>query len=277
MSERLQKFLANAGYGSRRQIESWIEAGRIEVDGRRAVLGQQVTGAERIVVDGRPVDAQAAAAREPEVIAYHKPVGEVCSRSDPEGRPTVYDNLPPPAHGRWIGIGRLDLNTSGLILFTNDGELANRLMHPSQVVDREYAVRVLGEVSTETLEALRRGVQLDDGPARFTDIQEAGGRGANHWYHVVIQEGRKREVRRLWESQGVQVSRLMRVRYGPILLDKKLRPGRWRPLDAGDRAALYQAAGLPAPKAGPKSKPGSKHPAGRGKRRAPRHKRRQRK
>jgi len=274
MSERLQKFLANAGYGSRRQIESWIEAGRIEVDGRPAVPGQQVTGGERIRIDGKPVRVQAAE-QGAEVIAYHKPVGEVCSRSDPEGRPTVYENLPEPQHGRWIGVGRLDINTSGLILFTNDGELANRLMHPSHVIDREYAVRVLGEVDAGVLDRLLQGVQLDDGKARFTDIQDAGGRGANHWYHVVIQEGRKREVRRLWESQGIRVSRLMRVRYGPIMLDKKLRPGRWRQLDKGDLAALYQSVGMKLPKlasAQPAKKATKK--VGWGRRSAPHRKRR---
>lgn len=264
MSERLQKFLARAGYGSRRQIEEWIRQGRIQVNGALARLGQQVDGSERIHLDGRPLAARSVAVPVPEVIAYHKPIGEVCSRRDPQGRPTVFEHLPAPHQGRWVSVGRLDLNTAGLILFTNDGELANRLMHPSRIIDREYAVRVLGEVNTEILTALRKGVVLEDGAARFTDIQDAGGQGANHWYHVVIQEGRKREVRRLWESQGVRVSRLIRVRYGPIMLDKRLRPGHWRRLDAGDLAALYRLVGLALPGARPAR--ARRRPAGSGRR-----------
>jgi 23S rRNA pseudouridine2605 synthase len=176
MQERLQKVLAQAGLGSRRQIEQWISAGRVLVDGKPAELGQKVTGSERISVDGRPVRIAAAHKSAPEVLVYHKPVGELCSREDSEGRPTVFEALPRPRHGRWVSVGRLDINTSGLLLFTTDGELANRLMHPSQQVEREYAVRVLGEVSRPMLERLVKGVELEDGMARFMSVDEAGGR-----------------------------------------------------------------------------------------------------
>lgn len=248
MQERLQKVLARAGLGSRRQLEDWIRDGRVEVDGKRAELGQKVSGHERIVVDGKRVRIEAEEQTAAEVLVYHKPVGEVCSREDPEGRPTVFAALPKPHHGRWISVGRLDINTSGLLLFTTDGELANRLMHPAQEVEREYAVRLLGDVDMPMLERLVAGVQLEDGPARFVAIEESGGRGANRWFHVIIKEGRNREVRRLWESQGVTISRLARVRYGPIVLERSLRPGRSRPLTFKEQKPLYQAAGLPAPK-----------------------------
>jgi 23S rRNA pseudouridine2605 synthase len=251
MQERLHKVLARAGLGSRREIEQWISAGRVTVDGQRAELGQKVSGRERIRVDGKPVrlrDAQRGAA---EVLAYHKPAGELCSRADPEGRPTVFAALPRPRRGRWIGVGRLDYNTSGLLLFTSDGELANRLMHPAQEIEREYAVRVLGVVDPAMLQRLLDGVQLEDGPAHFDAIQEAGGSGANRWFRVILREGRNREVRRLWESQGLRVSRLSRVRFGPIGLERALRPGRWRALTAQEQKRLYAAAGLPAPSAAP--------------------------
>jgi 23S rRNA pseudouridine2605 synthase len=247
MQERLQKVLAQAGLGSRRQIEQWISAGRVVVDGKPAELGQKVSGRERISVDGRPVRIVVAGKVPPEVLAYHKPVGEVCSRADPEGRPTVFEALPRPRQGRWVSVGRLDINTSGLLLFTTDGELANRLMHPSQEIEREYAVRVLGEVDRPMLERLVEGVELEDGMARFVSVTEAGGSGANRWFHVVIKEGRKREVRRLWEAQGVTVSRLTRVRFGPLALERGLRQGRWRPLTPNEQKQLYQAAGLKAP------------------------------
>ena len=247
MQERLQKVLAQAGLGSRRLIEQWISAGRVVVDGKTAELGQKVSGRERISVDGRPVRIVAAGKVRPEVLMYHKPVGEVCSRDDPEGRPTVFEALPRPRQGRWVSVGRLDINTSGLLLFTTDGELANRLMHPSQEIEREYAVRVLGEVDRSLLQRLLDGVELEDGVARFVAVTEAGGGGANRWFHVVIKEGRKREVRRLWESQGVTVSRLTRVRFGPLALERALRQGRWRPLTPSEQKQLYQAAGLKAP------------------------------
>ncbi|MFQ5643425.1 MAG: 23S rRNA pseudouridine(2605) synthase RluB [Thiogranum sp.] len=247
MEERLQKVLARAGLGSRRQIEDWIRDGRIEVNGKKAELGLKVGGQERIVVDGRRIHLRADRPATPEVLLYHKPTGEICSRNDPEGRATVFSGLPKPQGGRWISVGRLDINTSGLLLFTTDGELAHRLMHPAQQIEREYAVRLLGEVSMPVLERLIQGVQLEDGFARFAAIEDSGGSGANHWYHVIIKEGRNREVRRLWESQGVTVSRLSRVRYGPIILERKLRPGRHRPLVARELKQLYRAAGLKPP------------------------------
>ena len=181
-------------------------------------------------------------------ILYHKPAGEICSRDDPDGRPSVFSALPRPPGGRWISVGRLDFNTSGLLLFTTDGELAHRLMHPAQEIEREYAVRVLGTVDLPMLERLIQGVELEDGVARFSAIEESGGSGANRWYHVIIKEGRNREVRRLWESQGVKVSRLTRVRYGPVILERKLRPGKYRSLTFAEQKALYQAAGLKPPK-----------------------------
>lgn len=252
MEERLQKFLARSGFGSRRRMEELIRAGRVLVDGEVAILGRKISGHELILVDGkrvRPLRETDAA----EVILYHKPVGEICSRHDPEGRPTVFAALPKPRTGRWVGVGRLDINTAGLLLFTTDGELAHRLMHPSTQVEREYAVRLLGEVTPAILARLIRGVELEDGFARFTAIEESGGSGANSWYHVIIREGRNREVRRLWESQGLTVSRLSRVRYGPVILERGLRPGRYRPLTASELSSLYREAGLEAAGAGRES------------------------
>lgn len=229
-SEKIQKVLAHAGLGSRRQIETWIKEGRIIVNGEVAQLGARITKKDTVLVDGERFHFPESK-EQTRLIMYHKPVGEICTRSDPEGRPTVFSHLPKLSVGRWIGVGRLDFNTSGLMLFTNDGELANRLMHPSSGFAREYAVRVLGKVTSEMLQRLVKGVMLEDGKARFEDIVDSGGRGANHWYHVVVMEGRTRLVRRLWESQGVQVSRLKRVRFGPIFLDAKLRQGEWAELD----------------------------------------------
>ena len=242
MAERLQKFLARAGLGSRRQIEDWVRQGRITVNGAPAQLGTRVNGAEKIEIDGKPVLVRAFRQRR-RVLAYYKPVGEVTTRRDPEGRPTIFERLPPLRDGRWIAVGRLDLNTQGLLLLTTDGELANRLMHPSSEIEREYAVRVLGEVAPATVRRLKEGVPLDDGLARFDEIREAGGEGANHWYHVVLREGRNREVRRLWESQGVTISRLIRVRYGPVTLRRGLHPGRWDELDETQVGALLAAVG----------------------------------
>ncbi len=244
--EKLQKVLARVGIASRRQIEHFIEEGRITVDGKPATLGLRVMPSSRIALDGRPVRLleEKPKAR---VIVYHKPAGEVCTRSDPQGRPTVFDKLPVLRGSRWIAIGRLDFSTSGLLLFTTDGELANRLMHPSREIEREYAVRVLGTVSDEMLARLKQGVMLDDGPAHFESIVDAGGEGANRWYHVVLKEGRNREVRRMWEAAGATVSRLIRVRYGNATLARHIRPGRFDDLDADSMAALYQLAGLPVP------------------------------
>ena len=263
--ERIQKFLANQGAGSRRQIDALLQQGRISVNGKVAKPGDQIDGREKIAVDGKLLRLQRHVAR-PKILMYHKPVGEVCTRSDPEGRPDVYQNLPGLNQGRWVGIGRLDINTSGLLLFTNDGELANRLMHPSYEVEREYAVRVHGEVSQEMLRQLLDGVELDDGPARFDDIIDSGGSGSNHWYHVIIKEGRNREVRRLWESVGVEVSRLVRVRYDHFKLPKWLKPGKSRFLDDEVVRRVYQRLGLEkksAPRRSPKRRQSGRRAGGR--------------
>ena len=241
---RLQKLLAEAGLGSRRQIEGWISEGRVRVNGQLAKLGDQATRADRIRVDGRDVTLKPKRDSETQIIVYHKPEGELVTRRDPEERPTVFRRLPRPKQGRWIAVGRLDINTSGLILFTTDGELANRLMHPSREIEREYSVRILGEVAPETLERLTAGIELDDGPAKFERITEQGGTGANHWYNVVLREGRNREVRRLWEAAGCTVSRLIRIRYGNVELGRRLFPGNWRPLTDEERAELMALAGL---------------------------------
>ncbi len=242
---RLQKALADAGLGSRREIEGWIRSGRLRVNGQPAQLGQRVRPEDRVQLDGHPLRWRSDPRRERRVLLYNKPEGELVSRRDPQGRPTVFDRLPPLKRGRWIAIGRLDLNTSGLLLFTNDGELANRLMHPSRQIEREYAVRVQGLVSEAHLRQLTHGVQLEDGPARFEEIVDAGGRGQNHWYHLVLCEGRNREVRRLWAAVGLRVSRLKRVRYGPILLDARTPRGRWRELTEAEQQALYQLVDSP--------------------------------
>ncbi len=241
--ERIQKFLANQGAGSRRQIDALLQQGRISVNGKTAKPGDQIDGREKVAIDGKLLRLQRQVAK-PKILMYHKPVGQVCSRADPEGREDVYQHLPSLQQGRWVGIGRLDLNTSGLLLFTNDGELANRLMHPSYEVEREYAVRVHGAVSLEMLQQLRDGVTLEDGPAHFDEILDSGGSGSNHWYHVVLKEGRNREVRRLWEAVGVEVSRLMRVRYDQFQLPKWLKPGKSRILDDEVVKRAYQRLGL---------------------------------
>ncbi len=243
--EKLQKVLARMGLASRRDIEDWIGAGRVMVNGVVASLGQRVDSLDAISVDGRLLRREEQAGPVRRVLIYNKPDGEICTRDDPEGRPTVFDRLPRPKEGRWINIGRLDINTTGLLLFTTDGELANRLMHPSYEMDREYAVRVRGEVTEEILENLKNGVMLEDGPAKFTDIQEApGGEGFNHWYHCVVMEGRNREVRRLWESQGLVVSRLKRVRFGPVFLTSDLTMGRWREMSQAEVDILSAEVGL---------------------------------
>ncbi|WP_029653633.1 23S rRNA pseudouridine(2605) synthase RluB [Marinobacter daepoensis] len=242
--ERVQKLLARAGIGSRREVEGWIEAGRLLVNGEPVQPGQKASTDDRFELDGKRLDVSAAAQVVRRVLLYNKPEGEVTSRKDPEGRPTVFDRLPRLRDQRWISIGRLDINTTGLVLFTTDGELANRLMHPSSQIDREYAVRVFGDVDDAMIQRLQDGVLLDDGMARFTDISPAGGKGMNQWFHVTLLEGRNREVRRLWESQGVRVSRLKRVRYGPIFLPSRLTMGRWEELDQKGVDALSRAVGL---------------------------------
>lgn len=244
IKERIQKLLARAGYGSRREIERWIVAGEIKINGTTAELGQQISMQDNVLLRGKPLNLQARLRATPKVLAYHKKAGEMCTRNDPEGRPTVFDKLPRLSSGRWVMIGRLDVNTDGLLLFTTDGELANRLMHPSHEIEREYASRILGEVDNDMLQRLTKGVELEDGTAKFLRIKDAGGEGANHWYHVVLAEGRNREVRRLWESQGVKISRLIRVRYGNISLPRYLRGGHSEELDVKATRKLYESVGL---------------------------------
>ncbi len=246
-TEKLQKILARSGHGSRREIETFLQAGRISVDGKIATLGDrvEVTPATKIRLDGRLL-----ATKEPEkeicrVMAYYKPEGELCTRHDPEGRPTVFNRLPRLTGARWIAVGRLDVNTSGLLLFTTDGELANRLMHPSREVEREYAVRVFGEINEAKIRQLTQGVQLEDGPASFKTVSYRGGEGMNQWFNVTLTEGRNREVRRLWESVGVQVSRLIRVRYGDIDLPKGLPRGGWTELGLEQTNYLRELVELP--------------------------------
>lgn len=243
MSEKIQKVLARVGLGSRRAMEDWIEAGRVSVNGKIAQLGDRVEEGDELRVDGRIVSFTAEEESIRRVILYYKPEGEVCTRTDPQGRPTVFDALPKLQDQRWVAIGRLDINSQGLILFTTDGDLANRLMHPSSNIEREYAVRVHGQVTEETLETLKTGVMLIDGEAHFDEIVDAGGEGSNHWYHVILREGRKREVRRMWEAQGVQVSRLIRVRYGNIQLPRNLKSGRFIELDKAVIDQLAESCG----------------------------------
>lgn len=245
MSEKLQKVLARAGVGSRREMEALISAGRVSVDGKTAFLGDRVESTQAIRVDGHPVKIIAEEAQVCRVIAYHKPEGEICSRNDPEGRPTVFDRLPKLQGARWIAIGRLDINTSGLLLFTTDGELANRLMHPKFEVEREYAVRVFGEVTDAIIQRLRTGVMLEDGKANFKKIKAMPGEGLNRWFHVMLTEGRNREVRRMWESQGAVVNRLIRVRYGDLQLPKHIPAGGYAECDLKEVNYLRELVKLP--------------------------------
>lgn len=238
MKQRLQKFLAVHGYGSRREIERWIVAGRLSVNGEQATLGVKVDTTDRIQLDQKRLQFSKQAFKR-RVIIYNKPEGEVCTRSDTEGRKTVFDRLPVKNSERWIAVGRLDMNTSGLLMFTNDGELANGLMHPSRKVDREYAVRINGEVTDEMIQKLKEGVLLEDGMARFTDVQRGkDATGTNQWFYVVLMEGRNREVRRLWEAMGVRVSRLKRVRYGNVFIPSRLKAGKYEELSEKDVANL---------------------------------------
>jgi 23S rRNA pseudouridine2605 synthase len=243
-TEKLQKVLARIGLGSRREIEKWISHGRIQVNQHTASLGERVSATDDIRIDGRKIRLSTLQAPPRKILCYHKPVGEVCTRHDPEGRKTVFERFLPPKRGRWISIGRLDLNTAGLLLLTTDGELAHRVMHPSYNLEREYAVRILGDVDKTMIKQLYDGVMLDDSLARFKKIVNVGGTGANHWYHVTLDEGRQNEVRRLWESQGVTVSRLIRIRFGPIMLPKGLPAGRYIELDTPNQQALLKAVGL---------------------------------
>jgi 23S rRNA pseudouridine2605 synthase len=257
---RLQKLLAEAGLGSRCAVEEWIRAGRLTVGGRKAQLGDRASAAEDVRLDGRRLKLGTGKARPHELLLYYKPVGEVTTRSDPEGRPTVFERLPPPRHGRWINVGRLDVNTTGLLLLTTDGRLAHRLMHPSSEVEREYLVRVRGRPSQEVLAQLLLGVRLEDGAASFDRItadssEEAGAGGSrgNSSFRVVLTEGRNREVRRLWQAVGFEVSRLKRVRYGPIELPRDLKPGETRQAGPALLETLARAVAR-APDQGPKAK-----------------------
>lgn len=255
--ERLQKVLARAGLGSRRELEASIEAGRVRVNGEVVGLGTKVGPGDRVELDGRPVSTEGLFEPERRVIIYNKPEGEVSTRQDPEGRPTVFDRLPRLKGQRWVSVGRLDINTTGLMLFTTDGELASRLMHPSHQIDREYAVRVFGEVDEAMQQRLLEGVLLEDGMASFSDLAPAGGSGLNSWFHVTLLEGRNREVRRLWESQGVRVSRLKRVRFGPVILPSRVKLGHWEELDQNTIDVLSRQVGLES-KPVPQKAPGEK-------------------
>lgn len=220
--ERLQKILSHAGFGSRREMEGWIEQGLIAVNGKTASIGASAGPDDAIMVKGKLIINPLKKGLDTRVLIYHKPVGEIASRFDPKHENTVFDKLPYLKQGRWVQIGRLDLNTSGLLLFTNNGDLANHLMHPRMQMEREYAVRVRGEVTQEILNNLQKGVMLEDGKAQFKQVKYKGGEGVNTWYHVVLTEGRNREVRRLWQSQGLEVSRLIRVRFGPVSMPRFL-------------------------------------------------------
>jgi 23S rRNA pseudouridine2605 synthase len=235
--------MAGAGLGSRRALERRIEAGEVMVNGTLAEPGTLVQAGDKVSLDGADWSVVTGGSEQRSLV-YNKPQGEITSRSDPQGRPTVFDHLPRLRGSRWIAVGRLDINTTGLLLLTTDGELANAMMHPSSQVDREYACRIFGEVSPEQLERLKTGVMLDDGPANFSDIVASGGGEGNRWYHVTLMEGRNREVRRLWASQGVTVSRLKRVRYGAVFLPKRLRMGQWHELSAADHRVLREDVGL---------------------------------
>ncbi|SDK17988.1 ribosomal large subunit pseudouridine synthase B [Methylophilus rhizosphaerae] len=245
--QRLHKLLALAGFGSRRDMETLVASGRITVNGQVAQVGAVVDEYDIVRLDSRilhlPFEAEL-----PQILLYHKPEGEIVSQDDPEGRATVFDKLPRIKQGKWLAIGRLDMNTSGLLIFTNSGELANRFMHPRYEVEREYAVRILGELTEDQMAQLKHGIELEDGPANFESIFAQGGEGANKWYQVVIKEGRNREVRRLFEAFHLPVSRLMRVRFGPINLPPRLKRGTMLKLEQKQVVGLLEWAGLPVPR-----------------------------
>ena len=248
---RIQKLLARAGLGSRRQIEQTIQDGKVFVNGRLAKLGDRCSLHDRVVVNGHQINLVKRCTAPTRVLLYHKPTGEIVSRRDPEGRPIVFAQLPKLDTGRWIAVGRLDVNTQGLLLMTNNGELAHRLMHPGREVEREYAVRIFGHVGEAMLQRLQEGIALEDGPARFESIRQAGGEAANQWFHVIVRAGRNRLVRRLWESQAVTVSRLIRVRFGDILLPARLRAGSHTELDPEELQSLMKSLGLGEERAEP--------------------------
>ncbi len=241
-TDKLQKIIANIGLTSRRKAEEWVKAGRVSVNGNIAKLGDRAKSDDKIRVDGKLIESNQPIQRR--MLAYHKPEGEICTQSDPEGRPSVFDVLPKTKHGRWINVGRLDINTSGLLFFTNDGELANRLMHPSYQLIRKYAVRVRGQVTQDMIKSLLAGIELDDGLANFDSVVDAGGERSNHWYTVSLKEGRNREVRRLWEALGLQVSRLHRIQYGEYELPRSLKRGRWQDVTPKELAYFEDFVGL---------------------------------
>ncbi len=245
--QRLHKLLALAGLGSRREMETLIASGRVTVNGKPAIVGVGVVPSDVVRLDSRPLRLPFEAEL-PKVLIYHKPEGEIVSQDDPEKRATVFDKLPYIKGAKWIAIGRLDINTSGLLIFTTSGELANRFMHPRYEVEREYAVRIFGELTEAQLLQLTQGIELDDGPANFDSIRAQGGEGSNHWYQVVLREGRNREVRRLFEAFQLPVSRLMRVRFGPINLPPRLKRGMMLELEPKEVVGLLEWAGLEAPK-----------------------------
>lgn len=242
--ERIQKVLAHAGLGSRREIEEWIRKGKIRINGMTAQLGDRIRKHDKIHVNGRWIDLSRYSEQPTRVLLYHKPAGEVVSRRDPEGRPVIFTQLPRLQRGRWISVGRLDINTIGLLLVTNNGELANKLMHPGTHLERKYAVRIFGKVEQTVIDQLLKGVELDDGFAKFNNIQAAGGEGINKWFHVTISEGRNRIVRRLWESQEMTVSRLIRIRYGSLSLPERLKARTFYELDAKELKQLMNSIEL---------------------------------
>ncbi|SDQ48025.1 ribosomal large subunit pseudouridine synthase B [Paraburkholderia fungorum] len=243
---KLHKVLAEAGMGSRRDMEELIVAGRVSVNGEPAHIGQRIMPTDQVRINGKPVKRKLAN-KPPRVLLYHKPTGEIVSHADPEGRPSVFDKLPPMKTAKWLAVGRLDFNTEGLLMLTTSGDLANRFMHPRYSVEREYAVRVVGELAEGMRQKLLHGVELEDGPANFLRIRDGGGEGTNHWYHVALAEGRNREVRRMFEAAGLMVSRLIRTRHGAISLPKGLKRGRYEELEDNQVRALMASVGLKAP------------------------------